>query len=422
MIARPAAGWRDAHLHLGAYGEALEAVDLAGCGSCAEALELISERAEGLPADAWVTAIRARVEGWSDRRWPAHDELHAAGGGRCVVVRSFDIHSGAASTRVLELAGIDGATPDPAGGRIERDSRGGATGLLIETAWRLIDRVLPAVTHESLTARVRLACDDLASRGFTEVHDMWTDLALAGAVRELESRGELGLRVGLAPLHAEMRACLRDPAFAASDRVWVAGVKIFTDGTLNSRTAHMLEPYADPDPARVCGEALMTTAEIAGAVRDAEGAGLPIIAHAIGDGAVRSCLDAIEAAGSSVRGQRVEHAQFVDADDVGRFGALGVIASVQPCHLLVDVEALERLTPGRLDRAFPLRDLVDGARSAGRDERELVWMGSDAPVVAACPADNVRAAVRRGREGSGVIGAGQAISEAECVGLMGAGG
>lgn len=419
MIARPGGGWRDAHLHLGAYGESLEAVDLAGCSSCAEALEFIAARAAEVGPEEWVVAIRARVEGWTDRRWATHGELHAAGGGRCVVMRSFDIHSGAVSTRVLEMAGIGRETPDPAGGRIDRDGGGEATGLLVETAWRLVDGVLPAVTQERLVERVRLACADLVERGFAEVHDMWTDLALARAVRVLEARGELGLRVGLAPLHQEMETCLADAAFAPSERVWVAGVKIFTDGTLNSRTAHMLGGYDDPDPAHPRGVALMTTEEIAGAVRDADSAGLPIIAHAIGDAAVRSCLDAIELAKAETAGQRIEHAQFVDEGDVGRFGELGVIASVQPCHLLADVEALERLTSGRLDRAFPLRDLVDGARAVGRDARELVWMGSDAPVVAPEPADNVQAAVERGREDSGVIGVGQAISEEECVGLMG---
>jgi len=420
VIRRPAGGWRDAHLHLGAYGESLEAVDLSGCASCEDALELIAARAEGVAPGAWVTAIGARVEGWRERRWPARGELDTAGGGRCVIVRSFDIHSGAASSRVLEMAGIDSATPDPAGGRIDRDARGDATGLLIETAWRLVDRVIPAATQADVVRRVRAACADLVERGFTEVHDMWTDLALARAVRELEASGELGLRVGLSPLYESMDECLRDPAFAASERVWVAGVKVFTDGTLNSRTAHMLEAYADPDPARSCGAALMSTEEIAGVVRDADSAGLPMIAHAIGDAAVRSCLDAIEAAGPGTAGQRVEHAQFVDEADVGRFGALGVVASVQPCHLLADVEALVRLVPGRLDRAFPLRDLIDGARAAGRDERELVWMGSDAPVVAPDPADNVLAAVERGRGDGVVIGAGQAVSEEECAGLMGA--
>ncbi len=415
----PRGGWRDAHLHLGGYGEFLECVDVSGCASAEGALRLIAARAEEncdeTGEDDWIVAAGARVEGWVDRRWPTHAELHEAAGGRPAIVRNIDIHSGAASTRVLGIAGIDRETPDPDGGRIDRDELGEPTGLLIESAWRLLDAHLPRLTQERLVERVKLAVDDLVARGFSEVHDMWTDVALARAVRELEARGELGLRVKLAPLHKDHRELLRDEAFAPSEQVSVAGVKIFTDGALNSRTASMLAPYAEPDPAHPRGIALMSVDEIAGAVRDADEAGLPIIAHAIGDAAVRACLDAIERAAPRAGGQRIEHAQFVDEADVGRFGKLGVIASVQPCHLLVDAAVIERVAPERAGRAFPLRELVDGAESAGRGAREMIWFGSDAPVVPPDPTDNVRGAVERG------VAPEQALSVEECALFMRAG-
>ena len=405
---------RDAHLHIGAYGESLEAVDLADCGSAEDALARIAESAASVPSEGWVTAIRARPEGWSEPRWPSHAELARAAGGRPAVIRSFDIHSRVASTDALRLAGIDRATPDPPGGRIDRDAHGQPTGLLLEAAAFLLDSAVPAVTHEQLVRRVKLAADDLAARGFVEVHDMWTDRPLARAVRALDAAGELPLRVGLAPLHETMACCLADEAFAPSERVRTVGIKVFTDGTLNSRTAHMLEPYAEPDPAHPRGMPLMSADEIAAAVRDADNAGLPLIAHAIGDAAVRTCLDAITAAAPSTPGQRIEHAQFVDPADTPRFAAMGIIASVQPCPLLPDVEALRRLVPHRLERAFPLRELVDAARDAGRDPAELVWMGSDAPVVPPCPGDNEQAAVRRCRPGTEPIALEQAITADEC--------
>jgi len=419
MIGPPPTGWRDAHLHLAAHGESLEAVDLAGCASADEALERIAQRAEAeadhaSPGD-WITAVRARAETWPGQRWPAHDQIHDAARGRPAIIRNLDIHSGAASTRVLELAGIDASTPDPPGGRIDRDEHGAPTGLLIEKAWRLIDAHLPTLTDDQLVRRVKLAAADLAARGFTEAHDMWTDLPLARAGRALERAGELPLRVGLAPLYAQMTKCLADPSFQSSSQVWTVGIKIFTDGALNSRTAHMLEPYADPDPAHPRGAAIMMTDEITRAVRDADTAGLPIIPHAIGDAAVRSVLDAIERAAPSVPGQRLEHAQFVDEADVPRFAALGVIASMQPCHLLTDIEPITRLLPHRAHRAFPVRDLVDSAKAVGKDPADLIWFGSDAPVVPPSVEDNLQAAVQRKRKDTAPVAPAQAITETEAI-------
>ena len=404
---------RDAHLHLGAYGEALAALDLASCTSANDALERLAERAAIAEPNEWITAVGARIEGWSDRRWPTADELTAAAAGRHVVIRSFDIHAVCVSATLLDRLNLDRHAPDPPGGRLDRDPEGNPTGLLVESAVRLLDAILPAPTPEQMVERVRLAAADLAARGFSEVHDLWTDLPLARAIRTLEQRGQLPLRVGLAPLLDHAEACLADASFTPSDLVFRAGVKVFTDGTLNSRTASMLEPYADPHPDHPRGMTLMDEPAIERAVRLAGAAGLPLIAHAIGDAAVRACLNAIERAAPAIRGQRIEHAQFIDEADIPRFAQLGVIASVQPCHLLPDIEALHRLTPQRRHRAFPLRDLVDAAASAGHDPARLIWMGSDAPVVPPRPEDNRQAAVHRARPGGAPVAPEQAITDEE---------
>ena len=415
MPTPPPTGWRDAHLHLGAHGESLQAVNLADCASSTEALDRIAARAQSAQPDEWITAVAARIDGWADRRWPTHDEIHAAAAGRPAIIRNIDIHSGAASTRVLELARISRDTPDPPGGRIDRDARGNPTGLLVEKAWRLIDAHLPSLTPEQHAQRVKLAAHDLAARGFTEVHDMWTELPLARAIRAVERAGDLPLRVKISPLHTQMRECLADEAFKPSDQVTLAGIKIFTDGAINSRTAHMLEPYADPDPTHPRGAEILTEDQIAQAVADADAAGLPIIAHAIGDAAVRSVLNAIERVKPRTPGQRLEHAQFVDEADVPRFAELSVIASMQPCHLLPDIEPMQRLLPHRLHRAFPIRDLVESAKAAGRDPAELIWFGSDAPVVPPSINDNLQAAIRRKREDSDPIAPEQVITEEEAI-------
>ena len=194
----------------------------------------------------------------------------------------------------------------------------------------------------------------------------------------------------------------------------LAGGKIFVDGTVNSRTAWMLEPYAEPIKGHEHGTALMSVDEIGEALLSCMRLGVGMAAHAIGDAAVRAVLDAVEKVQPDPKLRpgltRIEHAQFVHPDDVPRFAELGVVASMQPCHLLVDMEALERFTPDRLDRVIPIRSLI----TAGAK----VWFGSDVPIVGADPEDSIRAAVYRRREGMGeerAINKPEEIPESACL-------
>jgi predicted amidohydrolase YtcJ len=162
----------------------------------------------------------------------------------------------------------------------------------------------------------------------------------------------------------------------------------------------MLKPYPDPIPGHPRGTPMMTTEALEAAVSKCDILGLPAAIHAIGDGAVRAALDAIERVSPSAMGFRIEHCQFVDKADIPRFAHLGVVASLQPGHLLADVEALRRVTPHRMDRSFPLRELIDSANGAGFSPEEMVWLGSDTPVVRPDPEDNIQAAVERRRAGA----------------------
>lgn len=169
---------------------------------------------------------------------------------------------------------------------------------------------------------------------------------------------------------------------------------------------------------------MMDGGSLAAAMALARRMGLDLAAHAIGDGAVRAVLDAWESLGpiGGPSRLRIEHAEIIDAADVARlarprFGE--VIVSVQPCHLLADIEALRRGLPHRLDRVLPLRELID----AGCGPGERLWFGSDVPIVRPHPGDSIRAAVHRRREGMGAgdaIAPGQAITEAEAWACFGA--
>lgn len=429
----PFSNLRDAHLHLAEYGEALGLVDLSKCASVEECLRLVAAAARGAEVGKWIRAKGARIAGWREARYPTAKELDDATGGRCVVVQSFDHHAMTVSTAVLENSKLK-AQSSNVDRFIERDSRGEPTGVLLESACNAVWDAMPGPSADDKRRHVMVAQSDLVRRGFVEVHDMFSTAAFASVLLELEKSGELMMRVWLYATSEHLDHVQRvfDEVVGPGARVSrggmvkLAGLKLFADGTLNSRTAAMLTEYAEGGGK---GHLFYTADQLGTHIAGVAERGYQTAVHAIGDAAVRQVLDAYELAGRpSMSGQpalRIEHAEFVDEADVPRFAELNVIASVQPCHLLADVEAIQRFMPHRAERAFPLRELIESARRAGRDERELVWMGSDAPVVEPNPGDNMRAAVhrRRGRgRGDGVvIGARQTISESDVLRCSSAG-
>jgi len=415
------ANLREAHAHIYDFGDALACVDLGACRSREQLLQTIA----GAEPDhtGWIRGMRAMPESWDDPAWPTHAELHDAARGSPCYARSLDIHSLCASTAALEAAGIDDSTPDPANGVIVRDESRKANGLLLELACDLVLNAVPEPTFEQRKQTVRTALERFASLGYVEVHDMLSRDWLGPACAALEKEANLACAVVLHPLFEHCRAELERYPHYASERIRFGGAKIFTDGALNSRTAFMLEPFARPRQGIERGIALWSEEKLRSAIRECEDMRLPIVAHAIGDAAVRRLFNAIDSASPKTPGTRIEHAQFVDEHDVPRFARLGVIVSPQPCHLLTDIEPILRLLPHRAHRAFPLRDLWDAYAGAGLDPARHIWFGSDAPVVPPNPQDNLQAAVHRtraGEPGCPVIAPEQALTEAEARSLMNA--
>lgn len=417
---RPAHPLREAHAHIAQHGRAMEMVALGSCVSREACLQRLAEAASA-QRGGWILGVGVRVEGWSEPAWPSLDELDEAVGGRPCAVWSFDHHALMASSAALKAGGISPDSDDPLNGRIVRDERGRPTGVLLEAAAKLVWSAVPEPSGEDRRRQVRAAMADFARHGFVEVHDLHAPRWLGPVLAELEDAGELSLSVRVYPPLAEIEAAAEEARGWTRDRVRLAGAKLFADGTLNSRTAWMLGPYADGHPGMPCGQVMATPPEIEEAIERVRRLGLGLAVHAIGDGAVRAVLDACEhaltgrpGAGRGVPGDvpivRIEHAEVIDEADVPRFGRMGVVASVQPCHLLADIEALRRSLPHRLERVLPLRELID----AGCRPGELLWFGSDAPIVRPDPEDSVLAAVRRRREGmTEAIAPGQAIAEAE---------
>ena len=400
--------FRDAHVHIHAHGYELSCVNLSDCDSLEECLRRVALAASAKHANEWIECVCARPEGWRERRWPTSTELHDASGGRPCVVRSFDHHSLSASKRALAIAGISRDTPDIPGGVVVRDDRGEPTGLLLENACKPVWSAIPAPSFEQRIEQVRLALADFRARGFIEVHDMLAEAWLGDAIAELLARDDpdaSAMTIWLYAAPEKLNEVLAASATWPRDRVAVAGGKLFLDGTINSRTAWMLHDFREPIAAHPRGVAMLTRAQIIDAINRFDSLGLGVAMHAIGDAAVREGLDALEQANPSMlrandpsRLARIEHCEFVDEADIDRFAQLNVVCSPQPCHLLPDVEALRRYLPHRIDRLLPLDELVASFERAGRDPAELLWLGSDAPIVPPSVDDNMHAAVHRRRD------------------------
>jgi hypothetical protein len=367
------------------------------CTCVADALEVIRAEAARLsaanePLDAWVLAAGARISSWSDARWPTREELDHTGAGRPVCLMSFDHHAVCSNARAMLAAGLADDSPNPEGGVIVRDAAGKPTGELLEAAAYLVWHAAPAPGPSLIRQHALAALHDFARLGFTEVHDMLAQPELGPLLASLDRAGELPITVRLYAPWRDITSFAREANAWTTPRVSLAGGKIFADGTLNSRTAWMLAPYAHPLHHFPTGRPVHTSAELREAIIACRDANLGLAAHAIGDGAVRAMLDAFEDINPPANlERRIEHCELIDDADVPRFAKLGVTASVQPCHLLYDMEVLSRELPHRLDRVLPLRDLLNAGLTPGHTLR----FGSDAPIVRPNPHDSIEAAVHR---------------------------
>ncbi len=401
-------GLREAHAHIFAHGRALDMVDLSACRSSGEMIDALCERASR-PGD--ILAHGARPEAWSDARWPTIEQIERVAGGRVLAAWCFDYHALIASRAALTAAGLREDSPDPPGGILGREPDGSLSGVVYENAASMVWHAVPEPDADERRRCVKRSVEALSALGYVEVHDLKAPTWLGPALAELCQERSQGHFV-LWPLLDNLDEVMATRGAWESGRVRLGGAKIFVDGTLNSRTAWMLHPFINGRREHPCGTPMMTSGQIEAAVRRCDEVGVPLAAHAIGDGAVRAVLDAIEKVRPRTAGFRIEHCEVIDEGDVPRFAELGVIASVQPCHLLYDIEALRRGLPGRLDRVMPLRDLIDSGLQPGVG---LIF-GSDVPIVRADAGDSIQAAVHRRRAEMGVeeaVGAGQAIGEDE---------
>jgi predicted amidohydrolase YtcJ len=401
-------GFNDAHIHLVEGALSLDAVDLIEDQTLPAVQARIKAFAAGDPKSAWVQG-RGWLYGSFPGGLPTREQLDAVVADRPAYMECYDGHSGWANSKALSLAGITKDTKDPEGGVIVRDPRSGEpTGALKESARELVKARIPSPDEE---ARYRLLLRGLAllnSQGITSVQDARSDSAPLSADLPLLDRarreGKLTVRVRAAnlmkpgawsgPIQEARRLAERyDDALLR-----VGSVKAYVDGVIEAHTAALLEPY--DEAAFGLGLPNWKPDALKAAVVAADGAGLQVYLHAIGDRAVRMALDAHEAArlagGPRDRRGRIEHIETIAASDYPRFKELGVIASMQPLHANPDQNNFDvwqrNIGRERAARGFSWGNLE---RAGAR----LVF-GSDWPVVTSDVFRGLHCAVaRKTREG-----------------------
>jgi len=392
-------GFIDAHTHLMGFATSRLDVNLRDAGSEHEAVERVLARAEQLPPGAWVFGQSWDKNAWPGQRFPTKAALDAAVPAHPVALASYDHHSLWVNSEALRRAGIDAATPDPLPGRIGRDGSGEPDGMLYEDATGLVYRVAEPHSDEHLLNELRRIFAELAARGITGVHNIEDDRALR-LMQRLRARGELAPRVlYYIPRRSLPQAlALGIQADFGDDLLRFAGIKVFMDGALGSQTAAMLDPY-EGQPGNL-GLLTTTEQETEQLVRDADGGGIGVAIHAIGDRAAHAALDGIEAAlrsdaklaeeagtPAAARRFRLEHVQLVAPADIARMARLGVIASVQPFHAVHDRSAALRHWGERAKRGYAYQTM----REAGIP----LALGSDVPVDTPDPLRILHAALTR---------------------------
>jgi predicted amidohydrolase YtcJ len=394
-------GFTDAHIHFlkGALG--LTQADLSGAKNVAELRGRLRDYGAAHPGTGWIQGRGWDYGMFGTAGLPDKRDLDAVFPDRPALLISYDGHTSWANSRALAAAGITRDTPDPPGGIIVRRARTGEpTGALKEAATALVDAKVPPPTAEEKLAAIRAGMRWANAHGVTRVHSAGGDFPDLALFNRLRREGALSVRFYVARLlqpprlrGRDINAILAARQLYTDDWIETGAVKFILDGVIESHTAMMLAPYSNEPGNR--GRLFWTPAAYADAVRRLDAAGLQIFTHAIGDSAVRLVLNtyaALPAAnGARDRRDRIEHIETAAAMDLPRFGALGVIASMQPRHVYPDRNTLTQwapaIGPDRVSRSWAWVTIAkDGGRLA---------FGSDWPVVTLDPFAGIQTGVTR---------------------------
>ena len=392
-------GFTDAHQHLEGVGRRTKTLSLFGIDTLSGTVQAIEQWATAIPEDEWILG-----RGWIEREWTdeqrflTKQDVDAFTMTKPLFMPRADGVSALVNSAALRLAGITKATPDPEGGRFDRNEDGEPTGYVLGNAMKPFRTILPDDTDDYLKDNLIQGLKANAAMGWTQTQDAGMSYRLVDLLRTIHQEGNMTHRVYVAvPVSEAKERFKRGREKTDDDFLDVRGIKVFIDGTLGSRGAALIDNYADSDHNGFMGRTPKST--LMPILRQALTDGVQIETHVIGDRAVRSLLDWYDEAfnatprsewASSDLRWRLEHAQIIQPGDQDRFVSLGILPSMQPSHGIGDLNfAPARLGSERLQYAYPWRDLVaKGLKILG---------GSDAPVELGDPRIEFYAAIARKR-------------------------
>ncbi len=382
-------GLIDSHGHVRGLGSFLETLDLRGITSEREIADKVRAAARQAKPGEWIQGRAWDQNLWPSKDFPTSQSISEAAPDNPVALTRVDGHAIWVNRRAMDLADLNGATPEPAGGRILRDASGKPTGVLLDRARSIVDNKIPQPSQEQVEHRILQALRECARLGITTVHDAGVGAADIDAYHSLARKQQMPARayVMIGGAGKLLDGWLsRGPEIG--DYVTIRTVKLVADGALGSRGAAMLEPYSD-DPGNR-GLLILDRAAIRAVAARAVTRGFQVATHAIGDAANRAAIDAY---GDVLRIPndrrfRVEHAQIVAPEDFAKFRQYSVIASMQPTHATSDMPwAQDRVGPDRIRGAYAWQTFMHlGVHVPG---------GSDFPVENPNPIWGFYAAVTR---------------------------
>jgi predicted amidohydrolase YtcJ len=427
-------GLIESHGHFTGVGGAQLQLNLMNVDSWDKIVAMVAEAASHAKPGEWIYG-----RGWHQEKWtskpepnvegfPTHASLDTVSPNNPVLLVHASGHAAFANAKAMELSGVKRSTESPSGGEVLRDKNGDATGLMRERAQGLIKRGAgePAPTPEETAARDRrvleLAAQESLSKGITTFEDAGSPLATIDLIKKMTDEQKLGIRMWVM---VRQPNAIIGPKLAqykmidyADGHLTVRAIKRQMDGALGSRGAWLLAPYADkPDSSGLATEPIAGPDGIEETAKLAMANGFQLCVHAIGDRANREVLDIYERAFAANPGKkdlrwRVEHAQHLSAQDIPRFGKMGVIASMQGIHCTSDAPyVLERLGAARAkEGAYAWQKLMKSGA--------VVANGTDAPVEDVDPIPNYYASVSRKTKTGMVFYPDQRMSRMEALKTM----
>ena len=383
-------GFADAHTHFITLGFSLQWVDLRNVASLEACRQRIQQAAATRQPGQWIIGRGWDHNLWEEGREPTRQDLDDLTPDNPVMMIRICGHSVWVNSTALNIAGITRETPDPSGGKIDKDPiTNEPTGIVREAQYLFEDHIPPSTLEERKHAALA-AQEEMLRLGITAIRSMET-LEQWEAIAALESEGKLKLRIYhlLPPCELEKAAELGIKAGQGSERLWFGQAKLFADGSLGADTALLHEPYTHK-PGEY-GIACLTPEEMQHDIELAYRYGCDVAIHAIGDKAVSNALDAIAAARKThpePRRDTLEHVQLVRPQDFARFRELDIIASPQPSFIVTDWKmATEKWGKERCQSAYALKTILDHGIP--------LQFSSDTPVELCNPLAGMQAAVTR---------------------------